>query len=167
MKDQQNLPAIDAACSHQPFHASMPHRILVVDEDPYICHLTAEVLIRNGYDVNAAEDGATAWKELNTDPYHLLITDHNIPKVTGVQLIKKLRAARMSLPVIMAAAALPKKTFTRQPGLQASATLLKPYSMEELLKTVKEILRAGGSPRLQIEVPPNCQSQQPADCGQR
>jgi hypothetical protein len=33
-----------------------PHRILVVNHDPYICHLSAEVLIRNGYEVNAAEE---------------------------------------------------------------------------------------------------------------
>jgi len=161
MKGNPNALSPEAACGQQ-FQTSPPHRILLVDEDPYINHLTAEVLIRNGYDVNAAEDGATAWEELNADHYHLLITNHSIPKVTGVQLLKKLRAARMTLPVIMARETLPKNPFARQPGLQPAATLLKPYSMEELLGTVKEMLRASGSPHLQIEVPPDgkatCQS---------
>jgi len=73
-----------------------------------------------------------------------VITDHKMPKVTGVELLKKLRAARMDLPVILVTAALPREEFTRQPWLQPAATLLKPYTVEELLGTVKEVLCATG-----------------------
>jgi len=71
-----------------------------------------------------------------------VITDNNMPRLTGIELLKKLCAARMALPVIMATGTLPKEEFTRYPWLQPAATLLKPYTVEELLGTVKEVLRA-------------------------
>jgi two-component system alkaline phosphatase synthesis response regulator PhoP len=114
----------------------------VVDDDPHICHLNTEVLIRHGYEVNAVADGAAGWDALKAESYDLLITDNKMPELTGVELLRNLRAARMALPVIMATGSLPKEEFTRYPWLQPSATLLKPYTTEELLGTVREVLRA-------------------------
>ena len=113
----------------------------MVDDDISIRHLNTRALLRSGYAVDAAEDGAAAWHALNTDSYDLLITDNNMPKLSGVELLKKLRAARMTLPVIMATGTLPKEEFTRFPWLQPAATLLKPYTVEALLRTVKKVLR--------------------------
>ena len=118
------------------------HRILVVDGDPYICHLNAEVLIRHGYEVNAAEDGATAWEEIQANSYNLLIADQKIPKVSGVELLKKIHAARMALPVIMATKTLPTQKFSQLPWLQPATILRKPYTFERLLGTVKNVLYA-------------------------
>jgi len=44
-------------------------RILVVDDDPFFCHRNAEVLIRHGYQVNAAECGEVGWEELQINQY--------------------------------------------------------------------------------------------------
>src|ERR1700691_582681 len=118
-----------------------PHRILVVEDDLYIRQLGIELLVRSGYEVDSAADGAAAWEPLNTDTcYDLMITDNNMPKLTGVELLKKLRAARMALPVIMATGILPKNVFARYPWLQPTATLLKPYTAAELLGTVRNVL---------------------------
>jgi DNA-binding response OmpR family regulator len=127
-----------------------PRRILVVDDDSDICRLNAEVLMRCGYEVDAAEDGEAGWNlfqavSYTPDSYDLLITDNNMPKVSGVDLLKKLHAARMVLPVIMIAGSLPTEEFTRSPWLQPAATLLKPYTFEELLAAVKEVLREADS----------------------
>jgi hypothetical protein len=54
----------------------------MVEPDPLLLHLSAEVLIRQGYVVNAAEDAATAWEELQAINYHLLITNYKLPKIT-------------------------------------------------------------------------------------
>ena len=121
--------------------ASPPHRILVVDDDVTIRQLNTAMLLHSGYEVDAAEDGAAAWEALNADSYDLLITDNVMPKITGVKLLEKLRAARMALPVIMATGALPTAVFTRCPWLQPNATLLKPYTGSEMLRTVKKVLR--------------------------
>jgi DNA-binding response OmpR family regulator len=144
MTDQNRSQAGEPDSASLQLQTSPPHRILVVDDDAEIRCLNAEVLKKSGYHVDAAEDGAVAWEALNTDNYDLMVTDHNMPKVSGVELLKKLRAARMALPVIMATGSLPKEEFTRYPWLQPSAMLLKPYTVEELLGTVKEVLCATG-----------------------
>ena len=51
---------------------NQPHRILVVESDPFSLPFSAEVLIQHGYEVNATEDGEAAWEELQTINYHLL-----------------------------------------------------------------------------------------------
>ena len=56
-----------------------------------------------------AEDGVAAWEALQVNNYNLLITEHNLPKLTGVELVRKLRAARMDVPVVMAAVRLPTR----------------------------------------------------------
>lgn len=122
-----------------------PDHILVVEDDIFFRRLNTQMLVRSGYEVDAAADGAAAWRELNTENYDLLVTDNDMPKMSGVELLKKLRAARMALPVIMATGSLPKEEFARRPWLQPAATLLKPYTGEEMLRTVKKVLREADS----------------------
>jgi len=142
--------------------SDLRQRILVVDDEPDICRLSTEVLIRSGYEVAAAEDGAAAWQALKTHSYDLLITDHNMPKVTGVELLKKLHAARMAMPVILVTGAVPTEELKRHPWLQIDATLLKPYTTDELLVTVQKVLRAFERPREGVEPPPEHRSQPPS-----
>lgn len=135
---------------------SPPPRILVVEDEPDIRRLNAEVLKSFGYKVDTAEDGTAGWKALHAvrhapDSFTLLITDHDMPGLTGVALVKKLRAARMALPVIMATGRLlPEDLFTRYGWLQPAATLIKPYSIEQLLGTVKAALHTVDNAREQI-----------------
>ena len=119
-----------------------PPRILVVDEDSDLRQLYTEALARPGYHVEAAEDGAVALKSFRVYSYNLLITEHSLPTLTGVELVKTLRAARMALPVIMAAARLPLYELDRNPSLQPVAVLPKPFYLSQLLETVKAVLRA-------------------------
>src|ERR1700728_686053 len=87
-----------------PEKANPPCRILLVDDDSHLLELNAVALIRFGYDVDTAEDGAAAWQALHdiNISYDLLITDNKMPKVTGLELIKKMRSEEMTLPVILA-----------------------------------------------------------------
>ena len=163
MKDNQDLPACGPASTVQPSQREPPHRILVVDDESSIRQLSTEVLIHSGYEVDAAEDGAAAWQALSADSYDLLITDHNMPRVTGVELLKKMRAARMDLPVILVSGAMPTEELNRHPWLQLAATLLKPFTPDELLGTVQEVLRATDYAREPIAQPPSWQSQPSAD----
>ena len=133
-------------------------RILVVDDDPAIRRLNSEVLTYSGYQVDAAEDGADAWDALQLNSYDLLVTDNDMPDVTGVDLLKKLHAARMALPVIMATGTSPQAELNRHPWLQIDVTLLKPYTFDELLGAVKNVLRATADASDPL-VPPNWQSQ--------
>jgi DNA-binding response OmpR family regulator len=140
-----------------------PRRILVVEDDVDIRRLNAEVLMESGYKVDAAEDGAVAWAALQLFDYDLLITDNNMPTVTGVELIKKLRSEDMMLPVILMSGTMPIEELNLHPWLQIQATLLKPYSLAELLTTVMEVLRVPADVRAQTALPQNWQNLPPAD----
>jgi len=113
-----------------------PRRILVVDDDEHIRHFNAEVLTRTGYHVEAAADGAAGWDALNANRYDLLITDHNMPKLSGVELIKKINDARIPVPIILSSG-VPQN---EEVELRLAATLPKPFTIEELLGTVKKVL---------------------------
>src|SRR5439155_21984368 len=71
--------------------------ILVVDEDGDSRQLSAGALVSFGYRVDVAEDGAAAWKSLHANTYELRMTDNQMPKSSGVELIKKLRSGGMTL----------------------------------------------------------------------
>ena len=94
------------------------------------------------YRVDLAEDGAAAWKALQANSYDLLITDNKMPKLSGVELVKKLRSVGMTLPVVLASSAIPTEELERNPWLQLAATLEKPFSRGQLLETVREVLLA-------------------------
>jgi len=137
------------------------HRILVVDDEPIIRRLITAALLGSGYHVDTAEDGALAWQSLQARPYDLLITDHMMPKITGVELIKSLRSARMALPVVMLAGTLP---IYELPSLQLSAALLKPFVVAELLDTVENVLRPTMRPWERLNPVPSWRNQ-PAATG--
>ncbi len=154
MKETKLFPADQPDGQLLSLQANLPQRILVVDRDPFVCHLCADFLIRHGYDVNAAEDGAAGWEELQTNSYHLLITAHDLPKISGVQLIRKVRTARLDVSVVMVASKLPARGLARSPSLQLAATLLKPLLVAALLDTVRAVLRSTDHPDA-TEAPPS------------
>src|ERR1700722_8349083 len=131
------------------------HRILVADDSTDIRQLMTVVLSHSGYHVDAAEDGVIAWAALQAKPYDLLITDQQMPRVTGVELVKALRSARMALPVVMVAGELPAHELARNPSLQLAATLEKPFDVFDLLATVEKVLRTTESPHEQIKPLPD------------
>jgi DNA-binding response OmpR family regulator len=146
MKGTETSHAAEPPRTALQFQTNPTDHILVAEDDIFFRRLNTEVLERSGYDVDAAADGAAAWQALNTDGYDLLITDNSMPRVSGVELLKKLRAARMTLPVIMATGTLPMEEFIRFPWLQPAASLLKPYTGEEMLRMVKKVLREVDTP---------------------
>jgi DNA-binding response OmpR family regulator len=133
---QQGVQPTDMGLEGQ----AVPHRILVVEDEPAMRMVNIKMLMDAGYKVDAAEDGAAAWDTLQSKSYDLLITDNNMPKVSGIELIGKVHAAKMALPVIMATGTVPELEFIRRPWLQPAALLVKPYTATEFLGTVKTVL---------------------------
>ena len=134
----------------------------MADDDGDTRLLYGFVLTRPGYRVEVAEDGAAAWEALQANRYNLLITEHEMPKLTGIELVKKLRAARMALPVVMAARRLPLDELAQDPSLQLAATLSKPFLADALLNTVQNVLRVTDSDSERIKPLPAWRSQPPA-----
>jgi DNA-binding response OmpR family regulator len=137
-------PTAAPALACRPDPPPLQPRILVAEDEPALRRFNREVLIRSGYRVDAAEDGAIAWQTLNeirnTGGYDLLITDNDMPKVSGIELLQKVHAAHLALPVIMTTGTPPWETFIQFPWLQPAVTLLKPYTREEFLEAVQKVL---------------------------
>lgn len=117
------------------------NRVLVVDDEPEICRLNGDVLTDIGYDVDLAGDGIAAWNLLEKNEYKLMITDNRMPGMSGVDLLKKLHATRRFVPTIMATGTMPDEQITCEPWFQIVTTLIKPYTLEELLTAVKRSIR--------------------------
>jgi DNA-binding response OmpR family regulator len=116
-------------------------RILLVDDEELICQACARLLCDFGYQTDTAEDGGVAWEALQANVYDLLITDINMPKVSGIELVNKVRSAHMALPVILMSGNLAIRKLDRNPWPQPYATLAKPFTGDELMGRVKIILR--------------------------
>ena len=158
---EQILEVEESATACAEGRAKPFHRILVVEDDSAVRLVSTTVLIRFGYRADAAEDGATGWKALQARRYDLLITDNNMPKLSGIDLVKMLRAQDMTLPVIMATGVAPTRELDRNPQLNIAAILLKPFTTGELLETVRKTLRVNGGAQEQIEPGSEWRSQLP------
>ena len=132
-------------------------RILVVEDDRDIRQVNAMVLMHSGYAVDMAEDGAAAWEALQANRYDLLVTDNNMPRLTGMDLLKEVRSAGMKLPVIMATGTVPTQELAQNPWLEPVAPLEKPYAADLLLETVKNVLHAAPRKNSQPRVAPKQQ----------
>jgi DNA-binding response OmpR family regulator len=122
-----------------------PQRILVVDDNCDTRQLSIDALVGSGYDAEGVLDGVAGWEALRTDDYDLVVTDNKMPRMTGVEMIGKLRYANISVPIIMATGNLPVDEFARRPWLKPEAMLERPFSDDDLLATVKNVLGADGS----------------------
>lgn len=107
-------------------------------------HLNSELLMSAGYDVDAVKDGSAAWDALQQSSYDLLITDNNMPKMSGVDLLKKMRAGEVTIPVIMATGTRPAEDDSSWTA--PDITLIKPYKASEFLAAVKNVLSADNTP---------------------
>jgi two-component system chemotaxis response regulator CheY len=154
MRGKNTLQAGEPAGAVLQGQTGPPRRILVVEDDRDLRQINAMVLHHAGYHVDTAEDGASGWSALKASRYDVLITDNNMPRVTGMELIKKLRSEEMPLSVILASGTAPTDELERHPWLQLDAVLLKPYTAEAILESVKKVLceADGTADRLQVSV---------------
>ncbi len=118
-------------------------RILVVDDEIYIRELLVKALAILGYQsVDSASDGADAWEALHKASYCLVITDHKMPRITGLELIDRMRSEGMLQPVILISGTPPTEELKRNPGLRVDAMLPKPFTVATLSATLEKFLRA-------------------------
>ncbi|MCW5201159.1 response regulator, partial [Desulfobulbus sp. F4] len=123
----------------------LPHgteRILFVDDEPSIVHISQEILTALGYTVTAETESLTALEEFKTAPntFDLLITDQTMPGLTGSELAKEVLAIRPELPVILCTgytAALSEKDAL---AIGVRRYAIKPLNTAKLAALVREVL---------------------------
>ena len=109
-------------------------QVLIVDDNEDIRTALIDSLTQRGYHCVAAKDGASALQLLNTDLFHLVITDYQMPAMDGLQLLEALkeRPTHDRQPVILMTADM-SETLRRQAlKLGAYAVIAKPFAPQEL-----------------------------------
>jgi DNA-binding response OmpR family regulator len=120
-------------------------RILYVDDEPQLRTLGELALVRSGYDVDTAADGLEGWAALHDQEYHLLITDNDMPRLTGLELATQARLAGMRLPMVLTSGSADALRDPTRSWLGFAARLPKPFGVEALVETVEQILRIANS----------------------
>lgn len=116
-------------------------RILVVEDEARLARLISRVLKESGYAAETTQDGRTALARALSEEFDLLIVDWMLPDLDGIEVVRRLRAAEMSVPVLMLTAR--RQVEDRVEGLDAGADdyLPKPFAFPELLARVRALSR--------------------------
>lgn len=122
-----------------------PPRILVAEDDAEMLEIIIEVLRSDGYEVQGANDGGrmlvqlTRGEKYNYNDVDLIISDINMPVVTGIQMVETLRTARCDVPIILMTGFGDARTRTHAESLGA-VLFDKPFGIEQLRTVVSELL---------------------------
>jgi DNA-binding response OmpR family regulator len=116
-------------------------KLLVIEDEQKVAAFLKEGLEEQGYDVNLAYDGYTGEKLALANTYQIILLDVIIPVVNGLELCKKLKAAKPTTPILMLTAL--GTTDDKVTGLDAGADdyLQKPFEFKELLARIKALTR--------------------------
>lgn len=116
-------------------------RILVVEDEPRIAADVRAALEAAGYLVDIARDGDEAWFRGDTEDYDLVVLDLGLPRIDGLAVLKRWRAAGRAMPVLVLTAR--GSWSERVEGIDAGADdyLPKPFRMEELVARVRAVIR--------------------------
>lgn len=119
----------------------MDTRVLVVEDDPQLSSLLADVLRDEGYAVTTAPDGHTGLHLGLTREFDLMVVDRGLPAIEGVDLIARLRSRGVTVPAVVLTAR--GAVADRVEGLDAGAAdyLVKPFEIDELLARMRAVLR--------------------------
>ena len=118
-----------------------PHRILVVDDEPPIRRFLRTSLGAQNYDMLEAEDAQTALKVLAHETVDLLVLDLGLPGMDGFELIRQLRGAGSTLPIVVLSSRTDEQGKVRALDMGADDYVTKPFGTDELLARIRAALR--------------------------
>lgn len=118
-------------------------RILVAEDDPSLAEVLVQSLRNAGYAVNSVASGEEADAALESNEFDLLILDIGLPRTSGLEVLRRLRARKSTLPVLVLTAL--TSINDRVAGLDAGADdyLPKPFDLAELKARARALIRRG------------------------
>lgn len=115
-------------------------RILVVEDHKEIRNLLSKFFLLNGYEVDSVEDSDMAIRQVKEKRYDLIVSDYMMPKMDGIELIKRLKGYDPSLSILIISGSGVGEPFFREVG--ADAFLTKPLDLSSMKILVEEILNS-------------------------
>ena len=119
-------------------------RVLIVEDEPTLASQLAAALGQAGYAVDRADNGVDALALGSNEPVDAVILDLGLPRIDGLTVLKKWRAAGRTMPVLILTAR--DNWHEKVAGIDAGADdyLAKPFHMEELLARLRALIRRAG-----------------------
>jgi two-component system OmpR family response regulator len=120
-------------------------RVLVVDDEPSIVDAISMALRHHGFDVEAAESGKDALERVRRRRPHVMVLDVMLPDMEGFEVARRLSAEDAAVPILLLSAR--GNTADKVRGLTAGGDdyVTKPFSLEELIARLRNILRRSGA----------------------
>jgi DNA-binding response OmpR family regulator len=116
-------------------------RILLVEDEAGLREGLVDLLTGDGHEVTAVADGATAAAQGVAEPWDLVVLDLMLPRMNGMDVCRRLRAARPGMPILMLTARGSEDDKVRGLGEGADDYVTKPFSARELLARVRALGR--------------------------
>lgn len=120
-------------------------RILLVEDDTILADALSRALVQSAYAVDVVNDGAQADRALSLNTHDLVILDIGLPGMTGLEILRRLRARKSTLPVLMLTALDTMADRVRGLDLGADDYLAKPFDLPELEARVRALIRRASS----------------------
>ena len=121
--------------------AAAPIRVLVVDDEPAIRRFLRTSLTAQGYQVTEAEDAGGTFEALRREPPQILVLDLGLPDTDGFEVIRHIRGAGSTLPIIVLSSRADETGKVQALDLGADDYVTKPFGVDELLARLRAALR--------------------------
>jgi two-component system OmpR family response regulator len=122
-------------------------RILIVDDDKAICDYMQTLLEKDGFTVKTMSDPTLVEDEVRQGEYHVLILDVMMPKLDGIEVLKRVRAVDSDVAVIMFTAHPNLDTAVASMKLDAVDYIKKPFNVDEFREVLARVMKRKGLAR--------------------
>ena len=117
-------------------------RVLIVDDEPALLRAVSRILLTNGWEATTCLSGASAAELILKEQFTVVLSDVDMPGLSGIELLKLLRERAVDVPVILMTGAPMLESAVQAVEYGAFKYLTKPVRMKELLDTVERAARA-------------------------
>ena len=119
-------------------------RVLLIDDDPSLLAYASFLLTQAGYQISEARDGYEALllveeRQIQSDCFDLLVTDIQMPGMSGVALLKQLRMKKIHVPVLVITGFLDVVSFRELQQMKYLDILVKPFKSVELIQYIERL----------------------------
>ncbi|SOB57083.1 chemotaxis regulator transmitting signal to flagellar motor component [Pseudodesulfovibrio profundus] len=117
-------------------------RVLVVDDFSTMRKIVKNILRQLGFtNIVEADDGSTAWETLNKDNIDFIVSDWNMPTMSGIELLRKVRASEeyADIPFLMVTAEAQQENIIEAVQAKVSNYIVKPFTPETLGQKIDKI----------------------------